>query len=63
MTDADSGDRSKPCIPVPEVFAHDSNPSNEVSVAYMFLEYIHGTTADELAERCGSPLATFGTAT
>jgi hypothetical protein len=46
---------------VPELFAHNADPANEVGVAYMLLEYIHGTTAAELREIHGTAPATYGT--
>jgi hypothetical protein len=49
-------------MPVPGLFAHDGDSANEVGAAYMLLEYIHGTTAAELAEIHGSAPATYGTA-
>jgi hypothetical protein len=33
---------------VPELFAHNADPANEVGATYMLLDYIHGTTASEL---------------
>ncbi|KAI1734055.1 kinase-like domain-containing protein [Xylaria scruposa] len=53
--------KSKSTIPVPEVYAYDHDPSNQVGVPYMLLEYIHGTTADDLQTIKQSAPGTFGT--
>ncbi|KAI1080869.1 hypothetical protein F5B20DRAFT_579688 [Whalleya microplaca] len=42
--------RSKSTILVPEVFAYDFDSSNEVGMPYLIMEYIHGTTAIDLAK-------------
>jgi hypothetical protein len=62
LTDVAGDGRAKSTIPVPEVFAYDGDSTNEAGVAYMFLEYIHGTTASELSEMHGSALTTYGMA-
>ncbi len=46
---------------MPEVFAYDGDLSNDAGVAYMFLEYIHGTTAEEHRWKQDSALAAYGT--
>ncbi|KAI1454172.1 kinase-like domain-containing protein [Annulohypoxylon moriforme] len=53
--------KSKTTIPVPELFAYDADPSNEVGVQWMFMEYIHGTTAEELKKIRNSEPMMFGT--
>ncbi|KAI0443366.1 kinase-like domain-containing protein [Xylaria telfairii] len=53
--------KSKSTIPVPEVFYYDPNPSNHVGAPYMLLEYIHGSTAEDLQEIENSALGMFGT--
>ncbi|MBE3049254.1 phosphotransferase [Candidatus Bathyarchaeota archaeon] len=48
-------------MPVPEVFAYDADVSNEAGAPYMLLEYIHGTTADQLENANPSQPWSFGT--
>ncbi|KAI1422021.1 kinase-like domain-containing protein [Xylaria sp. FL1777] len=52
--------KSKSTIPVPDVFAYDHDPSNQVGAPYMLIEYIHGSAADDLrsikkCENFGTP--------
>ncbi|GIZ49901.1 hypothetical protein CKM354_001291800 [Cercospora kikuchii] len=42
--------RKHTIIPVPEVFAYDLDANNEIGAPYMILSYIHGTSAEELAD-------------
>lgn len=42
-------------MPVPEVFHHDLNPHNAIGAPYMFLSYMHGNVAAELARAQGCP--------
>ncbi|KAF7189214.1 Altered inheritance of mitochondria protein 9, mitochondrial [Pseudocercospora fuligena] len=37
-------------IPVPEVFAHDLDPNNQIGAPYILMSYIHGTSAAELSD-------------
>ncbi|KAI8945756.1 kinase-like domain-containing protein [Xylaria longipes] len=53
--------KSNSTIPVPEVFAYDHDPSNQVGVPYMLIEYIHGSTAEDLRSIKNSAPSTFGT--
>ena len=47
-------------IPVPEVFAYDIDPGNDIGAPYMLIEYMHGTTASELRRINESEPATYG---
>lgn len=53
--------RSRSSVPVPEVFGYDVDPSNESGAPYMFLEYIHGTTASDFRWEVDSGPGLYGT--
>ncbi|KAI0201427.1 hypothetical protein F4808DRAFT_126531 [Astrocystis sublimbata] len=53
--------KSKSTIPVPELFAYNYDSSNEVGAPYILMEYIHGTTAHELAFMKDSDPCCYGT--
>ncbi|KAI0486557.1 kinase-like domain-containing protein [Xylaria cf. heliscus] len=48
-------------IPVPELFVYDHDPSNKVGAPYMLIEYIHGSTANDLRSIQNSGPSMFGT--
>ncbi|KAK4613468.1 hypothetical protein CLAFUW4_09198 [Fulvia fulva] len=48
--------RKHTSIPVPEVFAYDLSPDNEVGAPYILMSYIHGTSAMELSQARGYDL-------
>ncbi|KAF2168679.1 hypothetical protein M409DRAFT_21419 [Zasmidium cellare ATCC 36951] len=53
--------RQKTTLPIPEIVAYDLNPDNELGTPYMFMQYISGDPAKELAEKRGCQYGTYGT--